>query len=111
STLPTKLESLDTKLRSFNEEQIEELVQITKVISNLPKRINNKNVLEKLIENLCAIESFRLNEIAYIIGKNEKYLHEEYIKPMLVKRKINYKYPDMINHPDQAYLTINKTMP
>lgn len=108
STLPTKLESLGTKLRSFNEEQIEDFVQITKLISNLPKRINDKNVLEKLIEDLCAIERFRLNEIAYIIGKNEKYLHEEFIKPMLVKKKIIYNYPDMINHPDQSYLTDKK---
>ena len=47
--------------------------------------------------------------IAQILGKTEKYIFREFLKPLLDEKKINYTIPDMINHPNQAYITIVKT--
>lgn len=48
--------------------------------------------------------------IAQILGKSEKYILREFLKPLLDDKKLNYTIPDMINHPNQAYVTIVKTV-
>lgn len=111
NTLPTNLLGLATKLSGYSQERLEGLLEINDRIDLLPKRIKDKAELNKIILDLCEIDSFKLNEIATVIGRNEKYLYQDYIKNLLISKNLNYKYPDMINHPDQAYLTINKTMP
>ena len=83
--------------------------QIKDEIDELPARINNKSIIEDIILKICDIHSFKLNELSELIGKSEKYIFREFIKPLLDQRKITYKYPDMINHPDQAYVTLNKS--
>lgn len=37
-------------------------------------------------------------------AKDDNYLSREFIKPMIESGKLNYKYPEMRNHPHQAYL-------
>lgn len=110
STLPTNLIGIATKLSNYSQEKLDGLLEINERIDRLPKRIKDKAELNKIILDLCEIDSFKLNEIATVIGRNEKYLYQDYIKNLLLSKNLNYKYPDMINHPDQAYLTINKTI-
>lgn len=105
STLPTKLSALPTKLKSFTEVELKQLAQLKNKIDSLPKRINNKIELENIIISLCKIKAFKLNELAVILDKNEKYLYQGYIKDLLETKRLIYKFPDMINHPEQAYKT------
>lgn len=100
SGLPTNLDSLPTNLDKIN--------VIKEVIEKLPHRINNKSILEDVILNLCDVQAFSLNELAELVGKNEKYLYQDFIKPLLRNNRLAYKHPDMINHPEQAYITVRE---
>lgn len=108
SALPTNLSALPFDLSALPEDSLGKLSNLMDQINNLPKRINDKSLISELILQLCEIHTFKLNELALIIGRSDKYILREFIKPLLNEKKISYKYPDMINHPDQAYLTTNK---
>lgn len=108
SALPTNLSTLPVDLSALPDASLNKLSGLMDQINNLPQRINDKSLLANLILQLCEIHTFKLNELAEIIGKSDKYILREFIKPLLNEKRINYKYPDMINHPDQAYLTIIK---
>lgn len=108
STLPNNLSALPFDFSALPNDSIDKLSYLIEQIKGLPLRINDKSLLANLILQLCEIHIFKLNELAGIIGKSDKYILREFIKPLLNEKKINYKYPDMINHPDQAYLTTNK---
>lgn len=110
SALPENLSALPIDLSTLPSESVETLSKLVKQINELPKRINDKSLLVNLIVQLCSIQSFKLSELVLILGKSDKYILREFIKPLLDSKVINYKYPDMINHPEQAYLTINKTI-
>lgn len=104
--LPTNLNALPTNLSGLSHDSIKKLLDLKKRIDNLPKRINDKSLLEEIILKLCEIQHFKLSELSGIIKKNEKYLYQEYIKSLLEKGKLVHKHPDMINHPEQAYITV-----
>ena len=103
--LSTKLSALPTKLSAPPQEKIKEFNKIKKEIDKLPKRVNDKEVFKNLIVKLCSIQSFKISELAVILNKSEKYLLRDFIRPLLKENKIMYLYPDMINHPEQAYKT------
>jgi len=108
SALPNDLSALPVDLNTLAEEQIQELIDIIKRIKNLPKRVNDKTIIQDIIKDLCLIHEFSINDLVKIIGKSEKHILRDFVKPLIDRKIINYKYPEMINHPDQAYRTINK---
>ena len=38
-----------------------------------------------------------------LLSKREDYTKRKYLSPMIESGELEYKYPDMINHPEQAY--------
>lgn len=104
-TLPTKLGGLEW-LASLSKEDLEELSKIKREIDSLPQRISDKKILEDLILKICSLKSFKLSELTVLLNKNEKYLYQGYIKDLLQQKRLSYKYPEMPNHPDQAYQSI-----
>jgi ATP-dependent DNA helicase RecG len=72
------------------------------------KRAKSKEIINEVILDLCEWKPLKIKEIAKLIGKSEKYLLRGYIQPLLIEKKLQYTVPDMINHPDQAYTTLNK---
>lgn len=79
--------------------------EIVLQIQELGPRINDVNQIQELILKLCAIRAFRATEIANIFNREEDYFKRKYLSKMIATKELVYKYPDMINHPDQAYIT------
>ncbi len=51
----------------------------------------------------------RLQELIVLLNKTEKYISRKYIKPMIDSGDLQYRFPEMINHPNQAYLSKKKS--
>src|SRR5690606_35809872 len=87
----------------------EPLKPILERISQLNKRERNSEKIKALILELCAIRPMKAVEIAKYFSKGEDYMKRKYLGPLISDRKLTYTYPDMINHPTQAYQTTKGT--
>ena len=57
-----------------------------------------------LILALCRYREWSAVELAQLLKVQDPlYLQREYLKPLLHERKLDYTFPDMVNHPKQAY--------
>ena len=77
-------------------------------INALKKREHNKNKIELIVLDLCSIKPMKAIEIAGYFQKEEAYFKRKYLSSMIAEKKLKYLYPEMINHPEQAYLTNNR---
>jgi len=64
--------------------------------------------LTGLIERLCALRPYSTQELAVLLGREEKGLRRNFLKPMIASGRLRYKYPDVISHPEQAYLSVQE---
>ncbi len=74
-------------------------------ITQLGKRVNDPQRVKDLIKELCLIRAWKASEIARFFHKEEDYFKRKYLSEMIAHRELVYVYPEMINHPEQAYLT------
>lgn len=74
-------------------------------INKLGRRVNEPQRLKDLINELCLIRAWKASEIARLFHKEEDYYKRKYLSEMVAHRELVYLYPEMINHPEQAYLT------
>lgn len=79
---------------------------IRQLIDSLGKRTNDKEIISSIILKLCAHKAMKSKAIANALGKSEKYILREFLKPLLDEKRINYTIPEMINHPEQAYVIV-----
>lgn len=82
--------------------------EILSEIKTLGKRVNDAEVLKSLILRICSIKPFKSTELAEILGKREDYLKRKFLGKMIASKDLKYLHPEMINHPEQAYLTNNR---
>lgn len=75
-------------------------------LAQLPQRISEASVLEEMILELCAWKELSINELGGILGKTEKYLLRNFLTPLREAGRLAYIYPEMPNHPQQAYKTL-----
>lgn len=78
-------------------------------IKALNKREHDKSKVELIILDLCSLKPMKATEIAAYFQKEESYFKRKYLSNMIAQRKLKYLYPEMINHPEQAYLTNKRT--
>jgi len=81
------------------------LVQINEL--NVKKRIHHPEKIIEIIKILCSAKAMTSNEIAFLFGKREDYIRKKFLRKMIEKGELHYKFPEMINHPNQAYQTFN----
>lgn len=81
---------------------------IIEQINALGKRTNDKEKISSIILQLCVNKPMKSKVIASVLGKSEKYILREFLKPLLEDKRISYTIPEMINHPEQAYTVIEK---
>mgnify|MGYP007030457029 FL=1 len=74
-------------------------------IRSLPLRVSNPLLVEELILKICEMKPYKISELAGILGKTDKYILRTFISPMKDKGMLEYQFPDMPNHPEQAYIT------
>ena len=82
--------------------------EILERIKALNQREHDRSKVEGIIIDLCSIKPLKAIEIAGYFQKGESYLKRKYLGKMIVAKKLKYLYPEMINHPEQAYLTNQK---
>ena len=71
-------------------------------LGTLKTRETDKEKISSLIIAICTVQPFSLSELAIILNKGENYLSRDFIKP-LIGKKLDYLFPDVVNHPDQKY--------
>lgn len=94
-------DSTPVPMNSLRDELPEDLVI---KIDNLKQRSTPEEVQE-LIHDLCKIRPYRLVELSLLIDRSPKYLLCKFIQPIM-NIQIEYLYKDMVNHPNQAYVSI-----
>lgn len=82
-----------------------EVDDIISQIARLGSRVNDIERVREIILELCAIQPFKATEIARLFNRQEDYFKRKYLTSMIANKDLIYKYPDMINHPEQAYIT------
>jgi ATP-dependent DNA helicase RecG len=80
-------------------------LDIQERITRLGKRATNKQDFEHIIEDICQWQPMKISKLSSMLGRSDKYLLKEFITPMRELGKLEYIYPDMPNHPEQAYKT------
>ena len=78
-------------------------------IKALNRREHDKGKVESIIMDLCSIKPMKATEIALYFQKEESYFKRKYLSKMITGKKLKYLHPEMINHPEQAYSTNNRT--
>ena len=77
------------------------LVEISKLVRE-KKRIN-PHIMKKVILQMCQHEFLTIKELVRYLKRSERTLREEYVKPLVEDKKLMLKYPNNLNHPNQAY--------
>lgn len=77
-------------------------------IGELKQKEHNSQKVRGVIIKLCSIRAFTSNEIAKILNKRDDYIRKKYLNKMIKEKEIRYQFPEMIKHPEQAYITNTK---
>ena len=77
-------------------------------IGSLNKREHDNAKVEAIIMDLCEWKPLKASEIAGYFQKEESYFKRKYLSSMIAEKKLKYLHPEMLNHPEQAYLTNNR---
>ena len=83
-------------------EQITLPARIKQILDSLGKKSTQQEMEDSIIA-ICKWKPHTLEQLAHILGRDEKHLSRTYIKPLREQNKIQYTIPDMPNHPQQAY--------
>ena len=105
--LSTPVQDLSTPVQDLSTPPpIEEDLQ--KQIDLLNQREHNTEKVKDIIRKICQQGSVKAIHIAQLLGKREDYIKKKYLSEMIKSGELEYLYPEMINHPEQAYLTAKK---
>ena len=132
STEPTGLStepaSLSTEPASLSTEPVNGTIEDSNIINTEPKAVDREGLINELpekllqeinalkaressqakikaiIKSICEIRPFKSIEIASLLQKGDNYLYRKYLKPMLDSKELEFLYPKMTNHPEQAYV-------
>lgn len=79
--------------------------QLLDRIKQLGARVNDESLIKGILIDLCKQTYFKASEIAKLLSKREDYIKRKYLSPMIESGELIYRFPEMINHPEQAYKT------
>lgn len=82
-------------------------VHLQEIVSQLGRRTKDKDMKEAIL-GLCSWKPFTMKQLAQILGRNEKYMYG-FITPLRESGQLTYTIPDMPNHPEQAYRTVESS--
>ena len=82
-------------------------LEISERIAELKKREHDAEKIKDIIVDLCKIRAMKATELAGYFGKGEDYMKRKYLSTMIADKQLQYTYPEMLNHPDQAYKSVD----
>jgi len=94
---PVKLEA-----ESGDEGNSSKLAEIASEVKN--SRRASADFIKETILRLTRENYLTADEIADLLGRKTDYLRSKFLNPLFNDGQINLKYPQVINHPNQAYL-------
>lgn len=100
--LSTPPQDLSAPLRSRVSEDILER------IADLGTRVHDESLIKGIVRDICQDSYFKASEIAELLDKREDYLKRKYLSAMIETGELEYKFPDMLNHPEQSYKSSKK---
>ncbi len=68
------------------------------------KRVNPEKMKE-IVKRLCAIQPWKLPELAQLLRRHANYIRQNYLLPLIESDELEYLFPHQPNHPQQAYRT------
>lgn len=77
---------------------------LKQMINSLGKKANPK-LIETIILALCEWKEMTSDELAQLLRRDKRRLTRIYLSPMVNKKLLNHKYPEMPKHPNQTYRT------
>ena len=77
---------------------------ILKKIKQLNQREHDTEKVKGIILDLCTFRTMKATEIAGYLEKGEDYIKRKYLSDMIADKQLQYLHPEMINHPEQAYM-------
>ncbi|MBN9313505.1 MAG: hypothetical protein J0I53_10700 [Chryseobacterium sp.] len=93
------------------------LVEFDSLLLEFPEALQQKirglgsrskpEIMEEVILEICNIKAFNLDELSKILKRRPHHIREKFLNVLMKKEKIGYSIPEVINHPKQAYKTIN----
>lgn len=72
-------------------------------IEQLGQRTRDKQRMREVLLELCMLRYYRTDELALITNRSAEYLQKNYLSSLVAEGKLKYRYPEDINHPQQAY--------
>lgn len=106
--LNTPVDPLNTPVHDLGTPATNKLsTELKNKIDNLGQRVNDYEKMKHIIKEICAHQYFKSVEIASILKKREDYIKRKFLAAMIASRELEYLYPEMPNHPSQAYKTNN----
>jgi ATP-dependent DNA helicase RecG len=82
----------------------QELLNISLVARN--KQRLKASEMNELILKLCDIKPLTLKELSELLNRKPDPLRKKYLSKLVTEEKLKLLYPNQINHPKQAYLTV-----
>ncbi|PSF33082.1 transcriptional regulator [Aphanothece hegewaldii CCALA 016] len=68
----------------------------------------NKDLVKQVILELCSEHYLTLRTLAELLGRKSNSIRNHYVNPMIDEGLLELKYPEQINHPQQAYKAVPK---
>lgn len=83
--------------------------ELREAVQSLGKR-SSLETLQSLILTVCRWRPMGKKQLAELLGRGDaQYLYRRAIKPMLDDGRLRFRYPQVENHPQQAYLPTDRT--
>jgi ATP-dependent DNA helicase RecG len=78
-------------------------------LDGLKQRESDKAKISAIIHTLCSRQAYSLAELTTLLKRKDvNYVSRNFIKPMIDSGRLKYRYPEVINHPEQAYEAVQK---
>ena len=91
----------------LNSEHKKKLIEIAKSVRE--KRRANPKQMRDVILKICSEHYLSLRTLAELLNREPDSIRNHYVNPMIDEGLLQLRYPEQINHPQQAYKTISSS--
>ena len=65
----------------------------------------SKEQLREAILLLCSVQPMTKENLAEYLHRNADYIRIKFLKDMIKRKELRFRFPEMVKHPSQAYIT------
>jgi ATP-dependent DNA helicase RecG len=103
NTPPNELNTPPNELNTPPQNNLPDDIQ--QLIKSLKQKERDTSKIEHVIVEICKLKPFKSSEIASFINRKEDYVKRNFLSKMIKRGLLVYSHPEMLNHPDQRYMT------